>query len=138
MLRRVLQIAKNKFKGLLGKRVPHPDEGSYEEIGNYVYSISKREFQKVAVALDLPMVAFREFHDHYIPGVEEEKLAENGPLFREIKSVIKKNKIKKIFGLEKPNRIQAVIFKTMPKESLIKKLEDMKFDVIRLPKNPYV
>ena len=45
--RRIMQIIKNSIKALLRINISHHDTGNYEEIGNYVYSISEREFEKV-------------------------------------------------------------------------------------------
>jgi SAM-dependent methyltransferase len=52
---------------LLGSKVPAE---TYEEDGNYVYSISEREITKVALGLNLPQVAFKRFNDAYLPGLE--------------------------------------------------------------------
>jgi len=48
-------------------------DDSFEKVGNYVYCISEREIEKVAMGINLPFVAFKGFHDSYVPGVEFEK-----------------------------------------------------------------
>jgi ubiquinone/menaquinone biosynthesis C-methylase UbiE len=136
--RRLIQLVKHFLKKLLGKRVVHSDTGNYEPIGNYVFTISRREFQKIAIAMNLPMVAFKEFNDTYYAGVEQEKVADNGKLFRKIR---RENFIVEILsrlGLSQRNRIFAVIFKKEPSPAVVTALSERGFEVIRLPENPYV
>ena len=134
----LVQGIKNLVKRVIGKPIVHPDTGNYEEIGNYIYTISRREFQKIALALNFPYVAFRGFHDVYFPGVEQEKLADNGPLFRKIKRGIFINDTLTRFGLNSPNRINAAIFKKAPSQELLEGLKSTGFEVIKLPENPYI
>ncbi|MBC7865400.1 MAG: class I SAM-dependent methyltransferase, partial [Bacteroidia bacterium] len=58
---RTLQGVKNSLKKLFGLTVPHHDEGNFETVGNYIFTVSKREFQKIASGMGLPTVAFKEF-----------------------------------------------------------------------------
>ena len=119
-------------------RIPHSDEGNYEEVGNYVYSISPREFQKIALGLALPMVAFKDFHDIYIEGVEKEKLDNKSESFKKIKRGIFVNEIKCKIGLSTRNHISAIIFKKMPSVALESRLSELGFRTIKLPQNPYI
>jgi hypothetical protein len=38
-----------------------------EDVGNYVYTISRREMKKLAIGMQLPLLAFKNFNDHYDP-----------------------------------------------------------------------
>src|SRR6185437_10876246 len=67
--RSVLRRAKAALNAVLGRRA-HMDALSYEEDGNYIFSISRREIEKVALGLNMPQVAFKGFNDFYCPGVE--------------------------------------------------------------------
>jgi ubiquinone/menaquinone biosynthesis C-methylase UbiE len=136
--RRVLQAAKNVVRRVMGKTAPHPDTGNYEPVGNYVYSLSEREVEKLALGLNLPSVAFRRFHDVYIEGVEFERIADNGELYKRTQSALRKNDLLNKLGLITQNHIAAVIFKRKPTPSLVQKLGAMGFRVITLPQNPYV
>lgn len=136
--RRLLQIQKNLIKKIIGKRNPHTDEGNFEPIGNYVYSISEREFQKIAIALILPSVAFKRFHDVYYQGVEQEDCISNGPLFRKIKRKILVNNILCKVGLATKNHINYIMFKEIPNPRIINELQQMNYSYILLPKNPYI
>jgi hypothetical protein len=136
--RRFLQKIKNAAKKSLGKPVPHPDTGNYEEVGNYVYNVSEREVQKIALGMSLPAVAFKRFHDVYIEGVEHERATPDSKLLRQIKDGIAKNERLCRLGLSTQNHICAVIFKEPPAAPLRAKLAAKGFDVIDLPKNPYL
>ena len=138
ILRRILQNIKNTIKNSLSIMVPHPDTGNYEPIGNYIFSISEREIQKIALGLNLPAVAFKVFHDIYIPGVEIEKETQNSPLLKKIKRKIFINNLLYKIGLQGKNRIIAIIFKESPTERLDAELRKRNFNVIYLPKNPYI
>ena len=137
MPKHILQMMKNLLKRLIGRPVVHPDTGNYETIGNYIFTISRREFEKTAMALNLPMVAFREFHDVYIEGVEHEKVADNGPLFRRIKREVNTIEFLSKLGLSSVNRITAIVFKKMPTAQLLQGLQAAGFKCIVLPQNPY-
>jgi len=136
--RRILQLVKNFLKKLTGKNLLHSDEGNYEEVGNYIYTISEREFQKIALGLNLPAVAFKKFHDVYIEGVEGKKMNKNAKLFQHIRKRIRQNNIGCLFGLNGRNRVSAIIFKKMPSDSLKMELKKIGFDVLDLPRNPYL
>jgi len=136
--RRVLQAAKNVVRRVMGKTAPHPDTGNYEPVGNYVYSLSEREVEKLALGLNLPAVAFKRFHDVYIEGVEFERIADNGELYRKTQSALRKNDLLNRLGLITQNHLAAVIFKRAPTPSLAQKLSALGFRIVTLPKNPYV
>ena len=72
-------------KFLLGKK---SNKHIFEDSGNYLFSISKREMEKVALGLDYNAVAFIGMNDAYIDGVEDEKLADKGPLQRKVRLFI--------------------------------------------------
>ena len=44
-------------------------EGYFESTGNYAYHISKREIEKVALALNYQYVAFKGLNDSYFSGL---------------------------------------------------------------------
>ncbi len=132
-VRRILESLLIKFK----LRKPHVDS-NFEKIGNYVYTISKRELQKAATAIQLPLVAFHEFDDHYIDGVEFEKRADNGPLQKRIKRFLWLGKWKARLGLRRQSHMVAILFKVMPSDDMICKLKGGGFTVVPIPKNPYL
>jgi hypothetical protein len=136
--RKFIQTLKRGIKKSIGKKNPHHDEGSYETVGNYVYTISEREMEKIALGLNLPMIAFKRFQDVYIEGVEDEMYAANGPLLKKIKKKLLINKIQNILHLNKMNNMTCIIFKEIPDESILNELKRNNFKIISLPRNPYL
>jgi len=136
--RALLQKTKHRVRKLLGKSIPHHDTGNYEEIGNYIYSISVREFEKVALGLGLPCIAYKRFDDIYLNGVEAEIFSPDAPLYKKIKSILKIKKLSHSLGLTLPNSIQMVVFKTEPAEDLIVALKKDGFKIVPFSSNPYL
>ncbi len=126
---------KNTIKYILRKKnIKH----SFEESGNYAFSISEREIEKVALGLNFKMVAFKGINDVYLSGVEYEKTSENGPLQKKIKrKICIANFLSKI-GLNNYGMLAAIIFKKMPSKKLLQKLIDDGFEIVYLPENPYI
>jgi ubiquinone/menaquinone biosynthesis C-methylase UbiE len=110
---------------------------TFEEEGNYVYFISRREIEKVAMGLNYRTVAFKGFNDAYLKGCEYEKLEEKGSLQKKIKSKINYyntlNKLKLMDYLY----LGAIIFKRKPSKELLQQLVNKGYRVVHLPKNPY-
>lgn len=138
ILRTLLKRTKYFLKNILGKKNIHHDTGNYESIGNYVYSISVREFEKIALGMGLPGIAFKRFDEIYLKGVENEAFHPQAEIFKKIKFILSINKIKHFFGLSYPNTIQMIIFKSQPDVRLIKSLEQDGFTVALFSANPYL
>jgi len=98
---------------------------SFETVGNYVYKVSPREFEKLAMGMGLPAIAF-----HF-------SNSSNNMLGT--KSVLKRmysflSKIKLI----PCTTMATVLFKELPNESLKQKLYAGGWTYYELPKNPYI
>ena len=126
---------KNIIKFFLG--IDKVNRHNYEEAGNYVFSISRREVEKVALGLNYKVVAFKGINDGYFPGVEYEKLSENGPLQKKVKRVIKIANLFCKLGLMDYQILTAIIFKRKPSEGLLHQLAIEGFEIILLPDNPH-
>ena len=61
----------------------------FEESGNFVYSLSKREVEKVALAMNYKVVAFNCISNYYEKGIEAEKATRNSKLFKKVKRKIR-------------------------------------------------
>jgi hypothetical protein len=64
-----LKILKNSIKKMIGKTVYHTDHSHYETVGNYIYTMSKREIEKVALGFKTTGHAYRYINDYYEEGV---------------------------------------------------------------------
>ncbi|WP_339787959.1 MAG: class I SAM-dependent methyltransferase [Imperialibacter sp.] len=131
------QALKNEFKLATGRHIYY-EYGNYEPDGNYVYSISEREVEKIALGINLPAVAFKGMDDHYLEGVEYEKVADNGPLFKKVKNSISKAESLSKRGVKNYGLLIAIIFKVEIDTETKKALEAYGFRVDSLPRNPFV
>ena len=118
-------------------RNPHHEEGSFETVGNYIYTISEREIEKLAMGIALPCIAFKRFDDFYFEGVETEMIDQNGPLQKKINGKMTIASVKRFLGLTTKNNIMCILFKYLPDVNEQAMLRINGFDVIELPKNPY-
>jgi ubiquinone/menaquinone biosynthesis C-methylase UbiE len=125
---------KNILKRWLGR---NPGNDTYEESGNYVYSISRRELHKVAQGLNLKAIAFRGINCHYIKEAGAEKISDNGPIQKRIKRRIWFEDLLCKIGIMDYKMLTAVIFKSLPSSKLMESLKKHNYEVIILPQNPY-
>lgn len=137
-IRSILQNIKHLLKQISGKKIDHYDTGNYETIGNYIYTISVREMEKIAQGIGLPCIAYKLFHDEYVVGVENEMFSENAPLYKKIRSAITQNSIKTALRITNPNTVQMIIFKIVPKDNIITSLEQDGYTIVTFPGNPYI
>jgi hypothetical protein len=121
---------------MLGKE-PYHEFGHYEDVGNYIYTISEREIEKAALGVNFPMVSFKTLNDHYIDGVEFETKNEQAPLYNQIVKAISQSDKKTQQGLQWGGLLVTIIHKTMPENETMKKLEGEGFVNRKLPRNPY-
>ena len=101
---------------------------SYEVVGNYVYKISLREFEKMAVGLDLPMIAYKGFNSA-MGARWQSKQIQN--IKRTIIDILCK------LTLIPYQHLSIVVFKEIPDTKTIKNLKSANYKIYNLPKNPY-
>jgi hypothetical protein len=103
---------------------------SFEIVGNYVYKVSQREFEKLAMGAGLPAVAFCYSNSSYVdfssPSVKKIKRK----LF--YKDVLAKLKIIPYTTLT------SVLFKEVPDEQTINNLRKAGYYYYALPPNPFI
>ena len=128
---------KQSLKKVIGKKsAEFPNR--YESSGNYVYSISRREMEKVALGLNLDTIATKGLNDSYLEGVEYEEVGENGPLFRKVKQNIKRMDEISKRRPEAVGLLIAILFKGLPDQKCLELLRQNEFAVTALEKNPYI
>lgn len=134
----LLLMATNIFDSISSKLMQKiwKNRYSFEPVGNFVYKISEREIEKVAIAMGLQQVAFRGFNDHYIKGVENETLTSK--TYRKIKRKIAlKNTLSALHIM--PNGVLcAIVFKQKINKQISDKLKQQKFRYVQFPENPYL
>ncbi len=140
LLRRVQRRLSRMAETARGARVQlRYSPPSWEDSGNYVFSISRREIEKIALGLNMPQIVLKGLNDHYVKGCEFEPADENSSaIFRELVAVIRDKDELCRQGRADYNLIMAGL--------LLRPLDDRgrgKFvaagwDVIDLPANPYI
>jgi SAM-dependent methyltransferase len=124
-----------RARALLGR--PASGAHAFEDCGNYVFTISRREMEKVAAGANLPGVAFKGLNDAYVPGVEHEKLASDGPLQRQVRRSIAKQDLLCRLGITDYGCLGTAIFKSTPSAAVQEALAVHGHELILLPENPY-
>jgi ubiquinone/menaquinone biosynthesis C-methylase UbiE len=111
----------------------------YEESGNYVYSISKREVQKLLQGLNYPQMAYKESNTHYIKGCEFEPADVNkSSIFKQIVDTINMQDERCAKGWEVPSLIMMGLFKESMDAETRCAFESQGWTVVDLPRNPYL
>ena len=124
------------MKSILGKPkyLPAPN---YEPAGNYIYSISQRELEKLALGMNLPTVAFKTMNDFYVEGVENELVDSNGPLLRSLRNKLHRADATSKKYDEQAGLLIALICKDELSRECTENLSQSGFLVQSLPRNPY-
>lgn len=126
------------WKQLFGIEVLSNYVNKFETSGNYVYGITRREIEKVALGLGLQEISFAGLDDIYIQGVEKEPLKPIGSLQRIIKIKLWLLSLLSKFQLRDRSLLSVIIWKTPPSASVKKHLRDQGYTTVKLPQNPYL
>ncbi len=101
---------------------------SYEIVGNFVYKVSFREFEKMAVGLDLPMIAVKGFNSNSFSRAASDRRQ------RSMKFIT--DSLSKLSIIPFQN-LSIVVFKEIPDNSILEGLKKSGYKIHTLPKNPY-
>jgi SAM-dependent methyltransferase len=113
-------------------------KATYESDGNYVYTLSRREVEKVALGLDLPAVAFKNLYDIFDPALTDELAQESNPNFTAFRARVQDIEARCARMELKHNMLLAVIFVTMPTEQEITRFSALGWSFEKLTRNPYI
>jgi len=131
----ILNWLKRQIRNFLRK----PElRNSFETSGNYLYTVSKREMEKVALGLNLPIIAVKGINDEYLEGCETEDLAIKGPKYQKISRTIRRRDCLCRYGFLDPLLLTVIIFKSIPDQKLLASLKENGYQVIPLPENPHL
>jgi 2-polyprenyl-3-methyl-5-hydroxy-6-metoxy-1,4-benzoquinol methylase len=113
---------------------------SWETVGNYVFKISEREIEKIAMGMGLPYIAFKRYEifatHKNIDGLSDVPL--NQKVYRKIKMKLAMRSIISSVGIIPHSSLGCVVFKEQPSEEIVKKMKEKGFITIQLPSNPYL
>ena len=129
-----IRILRAAAKTLLGRK-RHMDQNSYEEDGNYVFSISERELEKVGMGINLPQVAFKGLNDHYVQGIEFEPLS-SGMAKKMLRHIRLRDALCS-FGLDHPSLLMACLFHKPLDPDRQRAMKAAGWRIVDLPRNPY-
>ncbi|MEA5259884.1 class I SAM-dependent methyltransferase [Arcicella aquatica] len=112
---------------------------SFEEVGNYVFKLSDREMEKIAMGMNLPAIAFKGINNSYWKaGLDTEIANNNSNAFSKIQSKLRRDNFLCKLGILPYQVLSAVIFKTLPTQETIAKLKNEGYLYYEFPKNPYL
>jgi SAM-dependent methyltransferase len=114
------------------------DTPGYEESGNYIYSISSREMEKVALGLNLPALALKGMNDHYEAGMEHELATSDSTAFAKLQTQISTADEMSRAGIGSTSLLMVILFKTPPSTETREFLVRNEWHVMDLPRNPYL
>lgn len=113
-------------------------EPGWEGSGNYVFSISRRELEKIALALNYPQVVYKGLNDHYIQGCEFELAdPDRSQMFKNILGHIASENERCSRGESDHGLLMAGIFKEMMQKNERMEFAQRGWTIIDLPRNPY-
>ena len=115
---------------------------SWEVVGNYVFKISEREVEKMAMGMGLSCIAFKGINIRLAPIPKQwgdgQKVPMDMKLYRKLKRKFSIwNFICKL-RIIPYNTLCAVIFKEKPQAELLQDLKKNNYKIIELPPNPYL
>ena len=121
----------------------YDDSGhAFEPVGNYVFSISERELEKVQLGMHRRHLAFHYINDYYESGFEFLHLdtfdqSEQKKINKAKSSIVRRDRLVK-YGLKSPDLLASILFKSNPDPLILKSLDEAGWRVKELPNNPYI
>lgn len=113
---------------------------SFEFIGNYVFKISEREVEKIAMGIGLPCIAFKPINGDFshVSNPTHKEIPLNKKAWNKVMRKLKFLDFLNFLTLIPKNSLCCVVFKQAPNKELISKLKKEGYTIIELPKNPYI
>lgn len=114
---------------------------SFEPVGNYVYKISEREIEKIAMGMGLPCIAFKKLNMILNPQVDM-SLIRKTPIYKPgWKKLMRQLKFKNLLGFLRIipyNHLCCVLFKTEPDAETRQEMKKSGYTILDLPSSPYL
>lgn len=134
-----LQVLFLKLKDFVKRCLRKPvTKYFFEEDGNFLYALSKREVEKVALGLGLRQVVFKGINDIYLADMEYAPAIPSDPVFKKMR---RKQRVYDFFSrltLNPYNLLFAAILKEPLNQDAVKQLVQQGFEVRNLPANPHI
>lgn len=114
---------------------------SFEIIGNYVFKISEREVEKIAMGLGLTCIAFKRINLILDLKTDNLIIRETPINVKHWKKILRKVKFKNILSnlnIIPYNHLCCVVFKSYPDAETKRQMKESGYIIIDLPENPYL
>lgn len=112
---------------------------SFEPVGNFVYKVSEREFEKFAAGLNLPLVAFKKINPNfYVASVEQMSADGRNKAFLWIKAKKKLLDVMVKLKIIPGQVLAAIVFKQVPDAGALASLKAEGYHLVYIPDNPYL
>ena len=149
LMRRYLNLAWSQAKLSLKKALGRPVQLSYdytfsfpgmtfESVGNFLYTFSRREFEKVGCSLGLSSFAVSTLCDVYIGPGDPLYTQDGDELLHRVQSRIAQQERLATEGMYRPNIVIFAYLKQAPGAPLKTSLHDAGMEVVDFPVNPYL
>ena len=117
------------------------DSYGFEPVGNFVFSLSERECEKILLGMNKRFVAFNGINDVYESGVEFLKLTTTDQTerrwIRKLKFKLKCSDLLTKLRIRKSGLMHTILFKVDPDTVTLNALREFNWKVKKLPLNPY-
>ncbi|CAN5535540.1 hypothetical protein BH09PLA1_BH09PLA1_17050 [soil metagenome] len=121
-----------------GRSAPTPPRFQYETVGNFIYTISRREIEKVAAGMNLGPVAFRAMNDCFWEGMDRAKPIDGDPTYERAKHELRRLDLLCRLRIRQPRMLSAILFKAEIDAALRTQLIAAGFELPHRPPNPYL
>jgi ubiquinone/menaquinone biosynthesis C-methylase UbiE len=114
---------------------------SFEVVGNYIFKISEREIEKIAMGMGLRCIAFKRLNiilDFKIDSSIISETPKNEKYWKKIQRKYRLLDLLCYLHIIPYNHLCCVVFKTQPDTELVNSLKASGYTIIELPKNPYL
>jgi len=114
---------------------------SFETVGNYVFKISEREIEKIAMGAGLPCIAFKKINLMLDLKTDDDIVRETPLNRKHWKKILRMVWVKDTLSslhLIPFNHLCCVVFKSPPDIETKKRMVGLGYTIIELPANPYV
>ena len=122
------------FKLLFGRDIKRH---TYEDVGNYVYKVSEREMEKVALGLNFPYVAFKGLNIYHKDGAENVPVSGFSIKKLQVDVMTALLDLMSFLKITSPQLLSVIILKEEPSEACLSELKKAGYRVKKLPRNPY-
>ena len=118
------------------------DGYGFERVGNFIFSLSERECEKLLLGMNYQFIAFNGLNDVYEPGVEFLSLTSVSSVDKrriyKLKTKLFLSDLLSKIGFRKTGLVSVAMFKDRPDLILERSLDHYGWRLKSLPNNPYI